>query len=313
VSDGPFLELTDLGVEGLAAAIRRIRDHPEQVVDIAFSFQTVERRCHVEGIVSPVLTAAGDVLGRVAVLRDVTQQQELEQFREELTSMVIHNLQGPLAAVISSLETLRELEPSDSAMIEDLLDIALGSGRKLYSRIESVLWLRRLEDKKLPLNPQRLSLPEMVQPLLGEYRPMAAMRGVNLEAVFAEELPLVVVDEEIIGRVFSNLVDNALKYTPSGGRIEVRATLDRGSGQPMALCAVADTGTGIAKSISSGVFDRSRRGVQPDAGRRRGMGIGLHYCRLAVEAHGGHIWVESEEGQGSTFYFTLPVIRDEAP
>jgi signal transduction histidine kinase len=137
---------------------------------------------------------------------------------------------------------------------------------------------------------------------------MAAMRHVDLVAAFVEELPLLVVDEEIIGRVFSNLVDNALKYTPPGGQIRVEAELDRGTEPPMVRCAVADTGVGIAESIKPVVFDRFLREVRRDEERPRGMGIGLHYCQLAVEAHGGRIWVESKEGKGSTFFLTLPAV-----
>jgi PAS domain S-box-containing protein len=308
VVDSSYLALTDMDTNGLAKTIRQVRDHPEKATHIAFNLQTDEQQRYVEGSVSPVLSATGDAIGRVAVLRDVTHEHELERFREDLTSMVIHNLQGPLAAVISSLETLRELADADPEMVDELLSIALDSGRKLHRRIESILWLRRLEDRQLPLNLQSLPLSQVVQPVLDEYRSMAAKRRLDLVATLDEDLPWVAVDEEIISRVFSNLVDNAIKYTPPDGRIEVRADLDGEPGHLMVRCAVADTGTGISKSSRPTIFDRFRRGVRPGDGRPVGLGIGLYYCRLAVEAHGGQIWVESEEGRGSTFYLTLPVV-----
>jgi PAS domain S-box-containing protein len=303
-------ETADLDIECLKRTLRQVRDCPDKVIDVAFSYRDGDKRVYVQGMVSPVVGAKGNAIGRVAVLRDVTHQQELVRFREDLTSMVIHNLQGPLAAVISSLETLNELEPDDDAMADELLGIALGSGRKLYSRIESVLWLRRLEDRQWPL--ERLSLPlsQVVQPVLDEYQSMAVRRRVALTASLAADVQ-VYVDEDIIGRVFSNLVDNALKYTPPGGQIRVRATREVDEGQPVALCSVADTGVGITKDAQASIFDRFRRFVRPEAGEPKGMGIGLHYCRLAVEAHGGQIWVESEEGKGCTFYLTLPMAGDQ--
>jgi signal transduction histidine kinase len=243
------------------------------------------------------------------VIEGRDRQRELEQFREDLTSMVVHNLQAPLAALISSLETLREDFQVDSGLVSELLRIALSSGRKLYDRIESLLWIRRLEDRQLPLNLQALPLQQVAQPVLDEYAPMAAMLGVSVEAVFAEDLPLLTVDEEVIGRVFSNLLDNALKFTPKGGRILAQATLDH-SHDRWVLCTVADTGVGIPEGIREVIFDKFRRAEQPFTRRRSGMGIGLHYCKVAVAAHGGRIWVESHEGQGSTFYFTLPVSPD---
>ena len=119
-------------------------------------------------------------------------------------------------------------------------------------------------------------------------------------------LPSVQMDEEMISRVFSNLLDNALKFTPTGGRIEVNVALQV-SPEAIVLCAVSDTGPGIASHLTSLIFEKFRQGDNSPQARRKGMGIGLYYCKLAVEAHGGRIWVEGEEGQGTTFYFTLPV------
>jgi signal transduction histidine kinase len=156
------------------------------------------------------------------------------------------------------------------------------------------------------------SLPEIAQPVVDEYRPMAATLGIELTSAFPADLPSVIVDEEVIGRVFSNLLDNALKYTPAGGQILVRATPGPAGKEGWVQCAIVDTGTGIAEGIRKVIFDKFRRGEQAPHGRRQGMGIGLHYCKVAVEAHGGRIWVESEVGQGSAFCFTLPVAKKTA-
>jgi NtrC-family two-component system sensor histidine kinase KinB len=303
-----MVQNSETDADKLIEILRRIKDRPEEAVDIAFSFDQNGSRRYVEGIASPVVSARGQVIGRVAVLRDVTHQHELEQFREEMTSMLIHDLQGPLAAVISSLEILHDDHQVDSGAPGELVRIGLGSGRKLLGRIESLLRIRQLQEKQVPLDLRTVSLRQVIQPVVQEYRPTATAANIALEVNLAAGLPPVVVDEEVIGRLFGNLLDNALKFTPAGGRIEIRASLESDT---YVLCAVADSGSGIAAEAQETIFERFRRGAKPQPGRRSGTGIGLTYCRLAVEAHGGRIWVESQVGQGSTFYFTLPVGADQ--
>lgn len=297
----------EVDTDRLVEIIRRLNDRPEEVTDVAFSFDVDGHRRYVDGTASPVVSASGQVIGRVAVLRDVTHQHELEQFREDMTSMLIHDLQGPLAAVISSLEILRDDYQVDSGAPGELVRIGLGSGRKLLGRIESLLRIRQLEEKQVRLELRAVPLSEVIHPIVQELRPTATAAKIALEVNLASGLPPVVVDEEIIGRLFGNLLDNALKYTPTGGRIEIRASLEAGADGPYALCAVADSGPGIAAEVQETIFERFQRGARPQPGRRGGTGIGLTYCRLAIEAHGGRIWVESQVGHGSTFYFTLPV------
>jgi NtrC-family two-component system sensor histidine kinase KinB len=311
VSDSPFFKATDIDPARLAQIAKQVQQAPRQSVIVAFSYQKDSRQYYLEGAISPVLGAKGEILGRVIVLRDVTRQRELEEFRTELTSMIVHNLQGPLAALISSLDTLLENGQADPDIAAELLRIATSSGRILHSLIESVLWIRCLEDRQMPLNLHAQPLSGVVQSVMREYKPMAASTGVRLEAMLDTDLPPVFVDEEIVGRVFSNLLDNAFKHTPRGGRIQVRATLEGDADDPAILCAVSDTGSGIAASMQDVLFDKFRRAGQPLHGRRKGMGIGLHYCKLAVETHGGRIWVESQPGQGCVFYFTLPVAAHE--
>jgi NtrC-family two-component system sensor histidine kinase KinB len=305
--DSRLFHSTDLDASSVQEVFRAIEEQPDQSVDIAFSSLEGNEQRHIEGTASPVLSETGEVLGWVVVLRDVTRQWELEQFREELTSMVINNLQGPLAALIGSLETLREDGQLDPNMADALLRVALGSGRKLYSRIESLLWIRRLEDKQVPLDLKLVPLSWVVQPVVDEYGPMAASGGVKLELNLPPELPPVLVDEEVIGRVFSNLLDNALKFTPTGGRIQVGATLQNGVEVPFVECAVSDTGPGIAEDAREVIFEKFHQLEQPPRQKRGGMGMGLHYCRLAVEAHGGRIWVKSQQGEGSSFRLSLPI------
>ena len=249
VLNSDLLQFTDLDLSEMATTIRRVRERLDEVVDLAFSFQIEGQRRYIEGTAAPVVGAAGKVMGRVVVLRDVTRRQELELFREDLISMVIHNLQGPLAALITSLEILHCDGTDDPVMSAELLRIALESGQKLYGRIESLLGIRRLEDKRLPLALSRLPLPGIVAD--GGRRVHAGGHHVGRhprdKAGARPAGPLV--DEDMISRVFSNLLDNALKFTPQGGRIEVGATLHDQSGSRLCLCSVSDTGLGIDPSL----------------------------------------------------------------
>lgn len=309
----PIFRWTDMGVEELYKAVRTEDPVREQAIELAFNLHHADVRRYIEVTATRVVGAAKELIGWVAIVRDMTRQQQLEQFREDLTSMVIHNLQGPLAAVIGSLETLLDLSEMDREIADQLLSIALDSGKRLYSRIESLLWLRRLEDRQMPLQVEALPLAGLVEGVVEEYMAMAGVTGVKMQACLPIDLPLVMVDGEVIGRAFSNLLDNALKYTPPDGRVEVRARLNQSQPHDSVLCAVTDTGPGIAESVKDAIFGKFHRGQETWDGQRRGMGIGLHYCKLAIEAHGGRIWVESHEGEGSTFYFTLPIHNGPPP
>jgi signal transduction histidine kinase len=259
------------------------------------------------------MRGVGDkVVGWVTVLREVTERKELEQFREDLTSMVIHNLQGPLAALISSLETLKGEASPGSDMTEQLVNIALGSSQRLYGRIESLLWIRRIEERRMPLALRQFPVSVVAQPVVEEYRALAEREGIQLETEFDPMLPDVLVDEELIGRVFSNLLDNALKYTPNGGFIKITAMLRGDQGGAWVLCSVEDSGSGVSDGVRKVLFEKFRTGEPSASSSRRGMGIGLHYCKAAVEAHGGSIWLESEKDHGSTFLFTLPISAKDA-
>jgi PAS domain S-box-containing protein len=301
--------LTDLDPDGLSAYLDSTNGGGDEGIEMAFHFRQGSRHLYIEATIAPVLNALGDVFGWVTVMRDMTRQRELERFREDLTSMVIHNLQGPLAAVISSLETLLEMKEATEEVADQLLSIALESGRKLHSRIGTVLWLRRLEDRQIPLARHAAPLSSVVDNVLDEYRAMANVSRVTMYSVLPPDLPCVFMDEEVISRVLSNLLDNALKFTPAHGRIEVRALVETADDTEAVVCSVADTGPGIAEQMRETIFHKFYQG-DDWIGRRRGMGIGLHYCKLAVEAHGGRIWVDCDEGQGSVFSFTLPVDND---
>jgi two-component system sensor histidine kinase VicK len=160
-----------------------------------------------------------------------------------------------------------------------------------------------LEEKQVPLDLDLLPLPDLIQPVSDEYLSLAQSAGVRLHVHVPSDL-IVDVDPEIVKRVFANLIENAIKFTAAGGEISIEAGLVP-DGQ-FVLCSVADTGSGIPKGLQQTIFEKFRRGDPAQNQRRKGMGIGLHYCKLAMEAHGGQIWVESEEGQGSTFFLTLP-------
>ncbi|MGD8737741.1 MAG: GAF domain-containing protein [Anaerolineae bacterium] len=303
LDESVVLRTMELDAQRLKSMIRQVCDSPQETVGIDFSFKREGVLKYVEGTTSPMVSASGAVLGHVAVLRDVTHQRELEQFRDDLTSMVIHNLQGPLAAILSSLEMLQEGSAHDPDTDRELVRIALTSGRDLQERIESLLWIRRLEEKQVPLDLDLLPLPDLIQPVSDEYLSLAQSAGVRLHVHVPSDL-IVDVDPEIVKRVFANLIENAIKFTAAGGEISIEAGLVP-DGQ-FVLCSVADTGSGIPKGLQQTIFEKFRRGDPAQNQRRRGMGIGLHYCKLAMEAHGGQIWVESEEGQGSTFFLTLP-------
>jgi PAS domain S-box-containing protein len=236
------------------------------------------------------------------IFRDVSERVALDQLRADLTSMIFHDLRSPLGNVISSLEVLQGSIPSDDESLQSVLAIALRSSRRLSRLVESLLDLNQLEEGKAVLHRSLSSIRTLIVEAVEEIHPVAEARGHLLQFQFDPSgLPTIEIDSDMIRRVLINLLENAVKYTRGGASITVSA-MHRGQN---VLVSVADSGPGIAVRDQQRIFDKFAR-VEQD-GRPKGLGLGLAFCRLAVEAHGGRIWVESVEGRGSTFSFTLPV------
>ncbi len=237
---------------------------------------------------------------------DISKQVELEQMRDDLTAMLFHDLQGPLGNIISSLELLSyelpEVEPGSSQY--EMLDIARRSSQRLQALIRSLLDITHLEAGH-PVNEQkRVNVYSLVDEVYEVERPNFEQRRVKFVTKLDPDLPDVYVAEDMIRRVLINLVNNALKYSPGDKTITVMARQpDEGD---FLLISVQDEGVGIPDEYKETIFLKFER-VDRGTPSSKGLGLGLAFCRLAVEAHGGRIWVQDAPGGGSLFQFTLPV------
>ncbi|MBE2213002.1 MAG: hybrid sensor histidine kinase/response regulator, partial [Opitutaceae bacterium] len=224
--------------------------------------------------------------------------RELEGLRDSLTHMVAHDMKSPLLAVQLSLDVLRFSLPKDDPDTTEILETARASLNAVVQMIAQMIDVSRLEAGSLPLERTRTDLNELVAEMLAKHRPLAARRQLASEAsapVIAE------IDADIIRRVLANLIGNAIKFTPPDGVVRVVAcTVDS-----VARVEVSDNGPGIAPELHATIFEKF--GQVRDDRAHLGTGLGLTFCKMAVEAHGGAIGVTSTPGAGSTFWFTLPL------
>jgi NtrC-family two-component system sensor histidine kinase KinB len=249
------------------------------------------------------------------VFRDVTEEKELDRMREDLTGMMVHDLRSPLTAVLSGLEMIKELafsQDSDPLAVQ-AMQVAERSCHSMLTMVSSLLDISQLEAGRMPLVLAPAPFAPLARSAVSRLITLAAERGVVVHTDLPSNLPMVEIDNEKIGRVLINILDNALKFAPVGGQVTLRAVHQNGERGNVLLCSVSDTGPGIPKEFQEKIFDRfTQVRSQTAHPGQRGTGLGLAFCKLVVEAHNGRIWVESEPGKGSTFYFTLPVADIEA-
>ena len=240
------------------------------------------------------------------VEQDISAETELEHLRRDLSAMVYHDLRGPLQTIKSGMQKLGQLLVNhDDVAVLTILQTGIRSTRQLRRMIDSLLDIQRLEQGSRILNTRESE----VRVLLGEaaqlVQPLAQDAGMRLKFAFEDDLPEVCMDEDMILRVVANLMENAIKYTPEGGTITLRAHVI----EDEVYIGVRDDGPGIPTHMQEAIFDKFSRVKYQDA--PKGIGLGLSFCKLAVEAHDGRIWVDSEAGEGSEFVFTLPVTREK--
>jgi signal transduction histidine kinase len=228
------------------------------------------------------------------------QLGEIDRLKDEFFTGISHDLRTPLAAIGWSADLLQggsagPLTPKQQRLVETIQS----SSQRLLALVGQILELGRLRAGQLQLDLRPTDLRRAIGRALDEVRPLAEHGQLRLDAAMPVDLPPVSADAERVQQIVVNLLANAVRFTPPGGRVSVSAVRETTE----VAVQVADTGVGIPADLVSKIFDpyeQAHRG-------RGGSGVGLTVVRGLVEAHGGRVWAESEEGRGSRFTFTLPI------
>jgi NtrC-family two-component system sensor histidine kinase KinB len=232
---------------------------------------------------------------------DITDRVELDEMREQLSHMIVHDLRVPLNNITNTLELLMTAwrEKDVTIPMEQVLEIGLRSSQRMERLISNILDARRLTTGHSTLTVSTIHIPDMVADVVETIQPNVRRRRHTLIQRIQDTLPSMKGDVDLLRRVLLNLLDNAAKYTPDGGAITLSIHADADNFH----FSISDTGPGISPEDRAHLFELfyRARGQQ-----QRGAGIGLAFCKLAVEAHGGRIDVQSEKHKGSVFSFTIP-------
>jgi len=252
--------------------------------------------------ISPIRDPSGQTIGYVKVAEDITKRVELERLRDDLTHMIVHDLKNPLTGIFSAAELfmggmLGELTPDQKKFMETIQV----SSKKLNNLIMDLLDIRKMEDNKLVPNKEEFKSSEL-KPALNWVFSLAQKENKVVKLDLSDDL-VIFADKNLLIRVLENFLTNGLKHTPPAGTITLKISPQNGQ----TLFEVTDNGEGIPAEYLDQVFDKFFKVEGQKLKTQIDTGLGLAFCKLAVEAMGGKIKVESKMGKGSRFYFSLPL------
>lgn len=249
---------------------------------------------------SPILRSDGSVLGRVAVLRDVSHFKRLDQFKSDAVAAVGHDLKSPLtiikgcAAMLPMVGQLNPRQQEYADQIEGEIDI-------MSHQIDDLLDLYRIESGG-DVRGELCHIGELIESVAQKFQDAASSKEITIEVTLGEVLPRVHVDQSLLRQAIGHLVDNALKYTNTSGKVQIRAEMRKAD----TLISVQDNGVGISRTDQGRIFEKFFRVSRQDLNTPSGSGLGLAFVKSIIERHGGLAWVDSQLGEGSTFFLTIP-------
>lgn len=242
-------------------------------------------------------------VGKVLAMQDITHLKKLDEIKSDFVATVSHDLRSPLSIIEGYIDLLKEVGPLNAQQLEFVASIKVATQR-MTRLVTDLLDLGKIE-AGLGMEMRSCDLANIINQVVIGLREWAGRKGVELRVELPESIPRVWGDATRLGQVLTNLLDNALKYTPGGGRVTIRAMVGYGS---VTVC-VKDTGIGIDREHLPHVFEKFYRVGRGETRDVAGTGLGLAIAKSIVEVHGGCIWAESEPGVGSTFSFALPVLE----
>ncbi len=232
---------------------------------------------------------------------------KIERARTEMSDLIIHDLRNPLNLIHGAIQMLEMMLPADTLTDnQELINIATTASNRMQRLIDSLLDTSRMESGDFELQYDTVSISLVVQDVINQMRIALQKRGIDITLNLSDDLPIIYADEARIVRTIANLVDNAIKFMPDGGKLQIQVVSQTAVTTPHLLISITDTGPGIPESARKHIFARFS---QTDGKyKHHGYGLGLAFCRLAVEAHNGRIWAEDgDNGIGTRFNFTLPI------
>jgi two-component system sensor histidine kinase/response regulator len=236
--------------------------------------------------------------------------QDLETLRDDLTHIIVHDLRTPLTSLIAGIQTMDTTGELNTDQ-KEMMGVAISGGETLLAMINDLLDVEKLESGLMHVDHEDLSALELAQSAASQVSALAIAKGLKIEMQVESSLPSFRGDKDKLLRTLVNLLGNAIKFTPSGGMVTVTAFPSE-DGSSLSF-SVTDTGDGIPHESFKRIFEKFGQ-VEPQSGVRvAGTGLGLTFCKLAVEAHGGEIHVDSQPGEGSTFSFSIPLVPRSNP
>ena len=300
----------------LSASQREMKQHQTMIAEIGVGGNRINDEARVLRIIaSQFADERNNVAGMVYVFDDITHEHEIEQMKSEFVSLVSHELRTPLTSIIGFISLILDGKTGKINQKQyESLSRAHRQSKRLAALINDLLDVSRIEAGRIEMKREQVQIDWIAERRIEELRPPADEKAIRLLLDAELNLPILIADADRIGQVFINLIGNAIKFTPDGGKVTVRISKSGQNGSPVdgVHVEVIDTGLGIPAEGREKVFDKFQQLRSPRTQHQGGTGLGLSIASGIIEAHGGKIWVETgDNGQGCNFQFFIPIGHEE--